>query len=1425
LSDLNMESSGVPSSLVSIVGNKVSSASYQNRLNVLSKYFGEPARSSYDSIYDRRPYTTFDLPEVYKGRNLFIKDTLDTEILERRDNFPTTLIPWFPTDEIKIQLNEWNFDTVLIDEVPHKSLSRLIPSHKTQFSARSKRRGIAFVLELDFFNSADGDIAYYRNIIGIANSVQETQNYDTIFSLLTCKNYERQIRDWADEAITFEQLVMNEVADYASVCYNEDDIHILVLNHKRTMLSTKDLVMIVSPGSKIYLTQVAPHKTTFMSMGPDGVTRTLEGPEYNAIMGDIPVFEVNDFNLSTEQSKLQPLSKRSVIGEYNTMTFAEYKGDDLTDKYRNSWRDIYMYDEENDTFGKVSFIKALAYSRIFDMHGGNYSEDLIKLLKQQQNSLASGKSRRGKKKMRRGPVDDSSDDDDGADEDEDLYAHRKECDFFLFTEDCNNEVMLPSYFGQMPQRAVRDRDFIQVAQTLMSHLPGDKSQARSELSAMIDFVKMAEEEPYNREFFARCSQVNAPFSIDADGKWAGEHTPGDLMKHWGIDTPISEWRGNAYGSLNLPNHRPSGVRVPPGFINPPGLLTIASCATDPTSVWQELGKEVAGYCSLVARIISVVRTYLPSCEFIDSINRAPWYHHPNSFTVFWNSVINVERDPIFLGINLNSLSTRGGSAPKEPVSGVADGTDMDNNNVVRDCTVSVASIRDLIKTTVDPDSTGFKFNGKDYPYTAMLYSVTVPSGLRAEWNMNEVSGAALESLNTVLTNESDRAKLYDIINTLASGGKIWGTSKKVRSTRAQAQRLVVLLDKRNAEAVSLINALWQMVFADSPATSPSVTDIVNLSLKSMKEVDDKPPYYDDATAEKLVPGLLSKADDPPSAGQLQFSKDLLELQQALEDYRRVSGDTAEFKFKADWATSGRRTGGDLDGYLTTIADRTAKINAYEKRVKGDKDSYVSALKAMFAASNKKGTTPSSPSSGKSLPPLMPEYEDATLSFFRCPLTMTRQLLVTSLSHEFPVIRAGDPTRNFLEYYSKDKTGISTVPIHMTNRPQYSPIDAAAAFYNANVGNRESVRTLEHTGFMARLISRSTPSNIGPRFSDSGSGKKKKGKGHHHHDDSSSSDDDPLAEYGGGSASMRKRKEGIEKKASAIVSHTNNLAVLHTDEFKERFKFALKQDDPLLRYFLLAVFATRCDNYNQWATMHNGHIHLPIGVILWRLGITHMMDTWILFVKGLQTGGNLYGNSNFILGSDTQIKIIQGNFTFYSRAIIWKERNVRLLENVKPAEYAGGSNLRFIKRVEDIVREDRNRPSIIPTAVPIAREKYPTVMNITGFNPIPKSDLFISDQQHPCYDSYQFYSAVYNLKRTHGHKLNLAAKYHERDGGINSVALRGHQFNFNPSSGLFDLVTECKGHRKRNGVGSGCAEVWNGRAKAFVNQDWRTYNLK
>ncbi|KKK56061.1 hypothetical protein LCGC14_3068310, partial [marine sediment metagenome] len=314
-------------------------------------------------------YTNYDLPEAYKGKNLFLRDTIDGLIMDAKDEWYTTAaLPWAQTDQMHIQWNEFHFNRRLVDRVPHEGISRLVTSSKRQFRTHVVRHGIAFVMEADFYRTPDGITQYQRNVLGIAQSVQETQDHDTVYALLTSKNYFRLWEEmYGRMGFSYEKLLDDEIANYAAVIQDANKLQLIYEHAKRIMRKIGVIpdLFILPPKLSIYLTKAQDTKIEYWIAGPEGPQLFKNGPKALSAMYDgISTVETRDFTVYEDRPAVQLLTRAVNIGEYYGMLANDFRKDDITD-YQTRWRDTWLYDENKDNFVKITFYEAFCNANLF----------------------------------------------------------------------------------------------------------------------------------------------------------------------------------------------------------------------------------------------------------------------------------------------------------------------------------------------------------------------------------------------------------------------------------------------------------------------------------------------------------------------------------------------------------------------------------------------------------------------------------------------------------------------------------------------------------------------------------------------------------------------------------------------------------------------------------------------------------------------------------------------------------------------------------------------------------------------------------------------------------------------------------------------------------------------------------------------------
>ena len=306
-------------------------------------YFGPAAGPLVTDAYDKYAEQNYDLPEAYKGRNLFLRDTINGLITGagRNDFYTERLLPWAQTDQITFSWNEFHFNETLAGRVPHEGVSRLVTSSKRTKMDKAVRRGLAMILEHGFMGTAEGQEMYRRNLLGIAQSVQETANHDVMSAIFSCDNYDqRWERDHGIVTDGLRRLMNEEVYRFAAVQKEANGLDILVEDAKKRMgrYGVAPDTMVIPPKLSIYMSLVRPEKSQYYIGGPPAMANVKRGGTMGDFRG-LDVFETRSFDVYKGEPPVDISLRRRQVGEYYTVMGNQ---------------DIVIYDEAMDNWRKLS---------------------------------------------------------------------------------------------------------------------------------------------------------------------------------------------------------------------------------------------------------------------------------------------------------------------------------------------------------------------------------------------------------------------------------------------------------------------------------------------------------------------------------------------------------------------------------------------------------------------------------------------------------------------------------------------------------------------------------------------------------------------------------------------------------------------------------------------------------------------------------------------------------------------------------------------------------------------------------------------------------------------------------------------------------------------------------------------------------------
>lgn len=628
-----------------------------SRYAAMKRYFGRPSVDPSHHYGENVNYTNADLFDLYKGKNLFLRDTLDGYILENIEWY-TSVIPWLETTDHHIKFNTFVFNNVLATPTPNEGISRLITSTQRTYEDSVERYGIAFIMEGDLLGTPEGAEQYRRNIAGITQCCQETVNYHTLVGLLTCKDYYREMLHLYNRHRHIQQSIHDrEAARFAVLALNTDGFDQMVVEEQERIRDCRGVAdtLIVFPKFPFHIKMVQQGSLTkYWQLGPEGEMRFTEGPLSMGTYRGMPIHQTRNFSVRDNGEHVQPLIHNTTVGEYYPMVFGSHRGKVRT-RFQIDDRSIYIYDYSIDDWKKMSFIDVLQQCRAWGPDG-TLSKSVDSLIAKTNAHLAKHWS--------------SDLHDRYAAPDTMDRLNRGESNpgraFFAMVavDAAQGRVFKADTIGQMDTDVFTSRDLNDTVNTALYSMFGD-SAAEYENAAkrLAILISEWEREPGNEAYWEELSKKNITNSVTVDGK------PNFIEVGHGASKTL-QWTPNGYGGMDLPKAGESDKdKLPAGMANWGGMQTYAAQAEDQEWIEADSSDYAKKRLQTVRQLIEVVRDIANQMHQILMHSRGlrrnaipDWFASSDVAEAAAFELLHTARIPLFLRLpeQLN------GTAPGDP---------------------------------------------------------------------------------------------------------------------------------------------------------------------------------------------------------------------------------------------------------------------------------------------------------------------------------------------------------------------------------------------------------------------------------------------------------------------------------------------------------------------------------------------------------------------------------------------------------------------------------------------------------------------------------------------------------------------------------------------------------------------------------------
>jgi len=547
-------------------------------------------------------------PEAYAKRhkNLYLKETIEHLIFEDNQVYTTLVLPILRTDEHHFKWSKIIFDTVVLGELAHEGVSRLIEARSMEREAHTEYRGIMFQMERMFYLSEWGRERYENNIINIINNTTETMAYLVVRELEDCNSYSLE---WMSEhsyfKCSYESWLRSEAEDAFVLQKGPEHFPLMLKNiierAQQYQPRARPNVLLVPAGWNIYY-KYDPVDTTYKIPDVDAVMRVKKGPQARASIDGFSIHETRRLNVHRNKPAYNPFLHPYQIGDHHFVTDPRYKCDHFDHKSCAYTTYIHREDEVDD-YAKIVVETALNACHRWETDGGYCAK-----LRNEHQQVADNPAATAR----------------WTDE-----FH----DPFIYRDHRTNKWHVAEYLGDMCNKSPSSSVFnsgtvCHMAESALSPFALDPTATMSALSNLekrmsdlVQLVRESESAPITAEYLAALAN----------------NVEGGRITQTPVDSKASGIKCNQFvsnrpsGGFQIPayaeNFGLGDARVPPMCNSWPMLQELADVgsATLGGGRWMEAQQRAAACCTTVRDIARILKSAAGTSVFLDTTAIAPWF--------------------------------------------------------------------------------------------------------------------------------------------------------------------------------------------------------------------------------------------------------------------------------------------------------------------------------------------------------------------------------------------------------------------------------------------------------------------------------------------------------------------------------------------------------------------------------------------------------------------------------------------------------------------------------------------------------------------------------------------------------------------------------------------------------------------------------
>ena len=286
----------------------------------LAPFLGPPTKKIDTDPSDQFPHESWFLPDAYKGRNDYIRETIVQTVVNYNSFMTTFILPWKQQDNPNIAWDSIKFDKTLVEMEPEQGVPRYVTVEREAHTDYMVRRGLALMVNHGFAATPEGQRDFMHKVATIAGAVQETCDQSGVMALLRSKNmYGSYISDMVRNANDAYDMFQHELWKFGIIQHSQRGWYHMDAEAE-SILQTSNVepdTWIVPARMRSYAAMGQHAETEVYRAGEKAARGNLERGKKNfSTFRGKNVYEIRPYTIDVDGRTIDPLNRTRMIGDF-----------------------------------------------------------------------------------------------------------------------------------------------------------------------------------------------------------------------------------------------------------------------------------------------------------------------------------------------------------------------------------------------------------------------------------------------------------------------------------------------------------------------------------------------------------------------------------------------------------------------------------------------------------------------------------------------------------------------------------------------------------------------------------------------------------------------------------------------------------------------------------------------------------------------------------------------------------------------------------------------------------------------------------------------------------------------------------------------------------------------------------------------------